>query len=82
MRVIVQGRLRQRTFDDKEGQRRTVLEIDAEEVAASLTYATATITKTYRAGVPAQDRPAPTAGPAPAPAPSPPSPDPAETHPF
>jgi single-strand DNA-binding protein len=33
-RVIVTGRLKQRTFDDKEGQRRTVIEIDAEEIAA------------------------------------------------
>jgi single-strand DNA-binding protein len=39
MRVIVTGRLKQRTFDDKEGQRRTVAEIDAEEIAVSLTYA-------------------------------------------
>lgn len=50
MRVIVTGRLKQRTFDDKEGQRRTTVEIDAEEIAASLTYATATVTKTYRPG--------------------------------
>ncbi|MFF1792616.1 single-stranded DNA-binding protein, partial [Kitasatospora sp. NPDC058243] len=60
MRVIVTGRLKQRTFDDKEGQRRTVVEIDAEEVAASLTYVTATVTKTYRSG-PAQPSPASTA---------------------
>ncbi|MEU5547678.1 single-stranded DNA-binding protein [Streptomyces sioyaensis] len=51
-RVIVTGRLRQRTFDDKEGQRRTTVEIDAEDVAVSLTYATAQITKTYRAAQP------------------------------
>jgi single-strand DNA-binding protein len=82
MRVIVQGHLKQRTFDDKEGQRRTVVEIDAEEVAASLTYATATITKTYRAGVPAQGGPDPTARPASALAQSPSSPAPAEPHPF
>ncbi|MGP3691215.1 single-stranded DNA-binding protein [Streptomyces sp. IBSNAI002] len=50
MRVIVTGRLKQRTYDDKEGQRRTVVEIDAEEAAPSLTYAKATVTKTYRAG--------------------------------
>ncbi|WP_420082633.1 single-stranded DNA-binding protein (plasmid) [Streptomyces sp. JL4002] len=48
MRVIVTGRLKQRTYDDKEGQRRTVVEIDAEEAAPSLTYAKATVTKTYR----------------------------------
>ncbi|MFD4977654.1 single-stranded DNA-binding protein [Streptomyces sp. NPDC058424] len=84
MRVIVQGRLKQRTFDDKEGQRRTVFEIDAEEVAASLTYATATVTKTYRAGVPDQSGPAPTARPGSdvTPAQSSPSSAPAEPHPF
>lgn len=58
MRVIVTGRLKQRTFDDNEGQRRTVVEVDAEEVAASLTYATATVTKTYRSG----GAPSPAAG--------------------
>jgi single-strand DNA-binding protein len=47
-RVIVTGRLRQRTFDDKEGQRRTTVEIDVEDVAVSLTYATAQVTKTHR----------------------------------
>lgn len=61
-RVIVTGRLRQRTFDDKEGQRRTTVEIDAEDVAVSLTYATAQVTKTYRAAPP------PAAAPAQAPA--------------
>nr|WP_199550316.1 single-stranded DNA-binding protein [Streptomyces sp. N35] len=56
-RVIVTGRLKQRTFDDNEGQRRTVLELDAEEVAVSLTYARAQVTKAYGAaqGVPAQN---------------------------
>ncbi|MGW2189028.1 single-stranded DNA-binding protein [Streptomyces sp. NPDC001719] len=82
MRVIVTGRLRQRTFDDKEGIRRTTVEIDAEEVAASLTYATAKVTKTYRQGMPSQGGPAPTAGPGSASAQSSPSPTPAETHPF
>lgn len=82
MRVIVTGRLRQRTFDDKEGIRRTTVEIDAEEVAASLTYATAKVTKTYRQGMQSQGGPAPTAGPGSASAQSSPSPTPAETHPF
>jgi single-strand DNA-binding protein len=59
MRVIVTGRLRQRTFDDKEGQRRTTIEIDAEDVAVSLTYATAQVTKTFRAAQSTQT-PAPT----------------------
>ncbi|MFF3286036.1 hypothetical protein [Streptomyces sp. NPDC003023] len=48
--MSVTGRLKQRTFDDKEGIRRTVVEIDAAEIAASLTYARATVTKTYRPG--------------------------------
>ncbi|MFD9622034.1 single-stranded DNA-binding protein [Streptomyces virginiae] len=58
MRVIVTGRLKQRTFDDKEGQRRTVVEIDAEEAAPSLIYAKATVTKAHRPGSgPAASRP-------------------------
>ncbi|MCX4425878.1 single-stranded DNA-binding protein [Streptomyces mirabilis] len=82
MRVIVTGRLRQRTFDDKEGIRRTTVEIDAEEVAASLTYATATVTKAYRQDMPSRDRPAPTARPVPDSPSASPSPAPAEPHPF
>ncbi|MFJ9752853.1 single-stranded DNA-binding protein [Streptomyces chartreusis] len=57
-RVIVTGRLRQRTFDDKEGQRRTTVEIDAEDVAVSLTYATAQVTRTYRVAPPTAAAPA------------------------
>jgi single-strand DNA-binding protein len=82
MRVIVTGRLRQRTFDDKEGIRRTTVEIDAEEVAASLTYATATVTKAYRQDMPSQGGPAPTARPVPDSTSASPSPAPAEPHPF
>src|ERR1700739_4399809 len=36
MRVIVQGRLRQRTYDTKEGEKRTVYEVEADEVGPSL----------------------------------------------
>ncbi|MEU3279154.1 single-stranded DNA-binding protein [Streptomyces antibioticus] len=75
-RVIVTGRLKQRTFDDKEGIRRTVVEIDAEEIAASLTYARAAVTKTYRPGGTAP-APRPTADTGQAQATAP-----AETHPF
>jgi len=68
MRVIVNGRLKQRTFDDKEGQRRTVVEVDAEEVAASLTYAKAAVTKVTRSADDAPPRqgqaPAAESGPA------------------
>jgi single-strand DNA-binding protein len=46
MRVIVQGRLKQRSYEDRDGVKRTVFELDAEEVGPSLTRATATVTKT------------------------------------
>ena len=45
MRVIVQGRLKQRSYEDREGVKRTVYELDVDEVGASLTYATAAVTK-------------------------------------
>ncbi|NNN31927.1 single-stranded DNA-binding protein [Streptomyces sp. S3(2020)] len=46
MRVIVQGRLKQRSYEDREGVKRTVYELDVEEVGASLKNATAKVTKT------------------------------------
>jgi single-strand DNA-binding protein len=46
MRVIVQGRLKQRSYDDREGVKRTVYELDVDEVGASLRNATAKVTKT------------------------------------
>lgn len=45
MRVIVQGQLSQRTYEDREGVKRTVYEVTAEEVAPSLRNATAKVTK-------------------------------------
>jgi single-strand DNA-binding protein len=48
-RVIVAGRLRQSSWTDAEGIARTAIEVDAEEVGASLRWATATITRTTRA---------------------------------
>jgi single-strand DNA-binding protein len=48
MRVIVQGRLRQRTFDTKEGEKRTVIEMEVDEVGPSLRYATAKVNKASR----------------------------------
>ncbi|WP_424862124.1 single-stranded DNA-binding protein [Streptomyces sp. MMS24-I29] len=45
MRVIVQGRLKQRSYEDREGIKRTVYELDVEEVGPSLKNATATVTK-------------------------------------
>jgi single-strand DNA-binding protein len=44
-RVIVQGRLSQRSYEDREGQKRTVYELEADEVAVSLRSATAKVTK-------------------------------------
>ena len=48
-RVIVQGRLKQRSFETREGEKRTVIELEVDEIGASLRYATATITKASRA---------------------------------
>ncbi|WP_331756696.1 single-stranded DNA-binding protein [Streptomyces decoyicus] len=45
MRVMVQGRLKQRSYEDREGVKRTVYELDVEEVGASLKNATAKVTK-------------------------------------
>lgn len=53
MRVVVQGRLSQRSYD-KDGEKRTVYEIEADEVAPSLRNATATVAKTTRQQNPQQ----------------------------
>jgi single-strand DNA-binding protein len=45
MRVIVQGQLKQRSYEDRDGVKRTVYEITAEEVGPSLRNATAAVTK-------------------------------------
>jgi single-strand DNA-binding protein len=50
MRVIVQGRLKARSYETREGEKRTVFEIDVDEVGPSLKYATAKVTKTTRQG--------------------------------
>jgi single-strand DNA-binding protein len=50
MRVVVQGRLKQRSYDDREGVKRTVYELDVEEVGPSLKNATAKVTKTTGRG--------------------------------
>jgi single-strand DNA-binding protein len=76
MRVVVQGRLRQRSYETKEGEKRTVIELEVDEIGPSLRYATAKVTKTSRGsgqggfgggqgGAPADDpwsTPAPAAG--------------------
>ncbi|MCS0601690.1 single-stranded DNA-binding protein [Streptomyces sp. LP11] len=50
MRVIVQGRLKQRSYEDREGVKRTVYELDVDEVGPSLRNATAKVTKTAGGG--------------------------------
>src|SRR5262245_28656428 len=47
-RVIVTGRLRQRTYETKEGEKRTVMELEVDEVGPSLRYATAKVQKMSR----------------------------------
>jgi len=80
-RVVVQGRLKQRSYETKEGEKRTVYEMDVEEVGPSLKYATAKVTKTQRgaggggfggggASSPAEHDPWASAAPAPAPTPA------------
>ena len=44
-RVIVQGRLKQRSYDDREGNERTLFEVEVDEVGPSLRYATAVVTR-------------------------------------
>ena len=47
-RVIVQGRLKQRSYETKEGEKRTVVEVEVDEVGPALRYATAKVQKTSR----------------------------------
>ncbi|WP_027941585.1 single-stranded DNA-binding protein [Amycolatopsis taiwanensis] len=65
-RVVVQGRLKQRSFETKEGEKRTVVELEVDEIGPSLRYATAKVNKVsrgsggssgggYSAGAPADD---------------------------
>jgi single-strand DNA-binding protein len=49
-RVIVTGRLKQRSFETREGEKRTVVEMDVDDVGPSLKYATAKVNRTQRAG--------------------------------
>jgi single-strand DNA-binding protein len=50
MRVIVQGRLKSRSYETREGERRTVFEIDVDEIGPALRYATAKVTRTSSGG--------------------------------
>jgi single-strand DNA-binding protein len=49
-RVIVTGRLRQRSYETKEGEKRTVVELEVDEIGPSLRFATAKVTKATRGG--------------------------------
>jgi single-strand DNA-binding protein len=49
-RVIVQGRLVQRSYETREGEKRTVYEMQVDEVGPSLRYATAKVTRAQRSG--------------------------------
>jgi len=50
MRVVVQGRLTQRSYETREGEKRTVVELQVDEVGPSLRYATAKVTRAQRGG--------------------------------
>ncbi|MCA2190640.1 single-stranded DNA-binding protein [Nonomuraea cavernae] len=59
MRVILQGRLRQRSYETKEGDKRTVYEVEVDEIGPSLRHATAKVTKfrRNRPNTPPQENP-------------------------
>src|SRR3954463_4415624 len=48
MRVVAQGRLKARSYETREGEKRTVMELDVDEVGPSLKYATAKVTRVTR----------------------------------
>jgi len=50
MRVIVQGRLRSRSYETREGERRTVFEVDVDEIGPALKYATAKVSRNTGSG--------------------------------
>jgi single-strand DNA-binding protein len=50
MRVVVQGRLKQRQYETREGEKRTVFELEVEEVGPSLKFATAKVARAQRSG--------------------------------
>jgi len=49
-RVVVTGRLKSRSYETKEGEKRTVVELEVDEVGPSLRYATAKVNRTQRSG--------------------------------
>lgn len=50
VRVVVVGRLKQRSYDDKSGEKRTVIELEVDEIGPSLKYANAKVNRTQRSG--------------------------------
>lgn len=50
MRVVAQGRLKSRSFETKEGEKRTVMELEVDEIGPSLRWASAKVTRTERKG--------------------------------
>jgi single-strand DNA-binding protein len=50
MRVIVSGRLKSRSYETREGEKRTVFEVDVDEIGPALRYATAKVTRTTSGG--------------------------------
>ena len=50
MRVIVQGRLKSRSYETREGEKRTVFEVDVDEIGPALKYATAKVSRTTSGG--------------------------------
>ncbi len=50
MRVVIQGRLKQRSYETREGEKRTVVELEVDEVGPSLAFATAKVTRASRSG--------------------------------
>jgi single-strand DNA-binding protein len=58
MRVVAQGRLRQRSYQDREGNNRTAIELEVDEIGPSLRYATAQVTRAASGGGGGGQRPA------------------------
>jgi single-strand DNA-binding protein len=65
-RVIATGRLKQRSYDDRDGNKRTAIELEVDEIGPSLRYATATTTRVIRADLSTGTRLPDTWAPAPA----------------
>jgi len=54
MRVVIQGRLKSRSYETKEGEKRTVIELEVDEIGPSLRWASAKVTRAQRNGPPSQ----------------------------